>query len=163
MKWEDKINEWKNGLPLKYPKKIKYNFFYETNFIDRNLKNQYKENFIENKKLENLKEDLHTYDSYFKKSKCKNVVVFYNLDKSCKLVVPKPRNNKNYTTIKNFIDEAPLSQQKAFWKRVSSEIKKSLKIDDKLYVSTHGLGVSYFHLRLENNPKYYQTKKFISK
>ena len=161
MKWIDKLNEWSNGNPLSYPKNIKKNFFYETHVIDKNLKNKYEEKFIESNKLNKLKQNLNTYQPYFNKSGCKNVVVFDNLNKTCKLIVPKPRKDKNYTTIKNFIDNASISQQKAFWKRVSSEIKKSLKNNEKLYVSTHGLGVSYFHLRLENNPKHIRTKSFI--
>lgn len=161
MKWKDKLNNWSNGNPLNYHKNIKKNFFYETSVIDKDLNNNYKEKFIESNKLNKLKQNLNTYQTYFNKSGCKNVVVFFNLDKTCKLIVPKPRKGKNFTTIKNFIDESSISQKKAFWKRVSSEIKKSLKYDDKLYVSTHGLGVSYFHLRLENNPKYYITKSFI--
>ena len=161
MKWKDKLNNWSNGESLIYPKNIKKNFFYETSVIDKDLNNNYNEKFIQSNILNKLEQDSTKYESYFKKSGCKNVVVFFNLDKTCKLIVPKPRKGKNFTTIKNFIDEASISQQKAFWKRVSSEIKKSLKNDDKLYVSTHGLGIGYFHLRLENNPKYYITKSFI--
>lgn len=161
MKWIDKLKEWSDGKSLNYPKSIKKNFFYETSVIYKDLNSEYKEKFIQSNKFNKLEQNSITYKPYFEKSGCKNVVVFLNLDKTCKLVVPQPRNGKNYTTIKNFIDNASLSQQKAFWKRASSEIKKSLKNDDKLYVSTHGLGISYFHLRLENKPKYYQTKSFI--
>lgn len=31
----------------------------------------------------------------------------------------------------------------------------------KNYISTHGLGVPYFHLRIEPIPKYYVTKKYV--
>tara|TARA_B100000242_G_scaffold270089_1_gene221342 strand:- start:15 stop:500 length:486 start_codon:yes stop_codon:yes gene_type:complete len=161
MKWKDKLNNWSKGELLTYPKNIKKNFFYETSVIDKDLNNNYKEKFIESNILNKLEQNLNTYERYFEKSSCKNVVVFDNLNMTVKLIVPKPRKGKNFTTIKNFIDEASISQQKAFWKRVSSEIKKSLKNNEKLYVSTNGLGVSYFHLRLENNPKYYLTKSFI--
>jgi hypothetical protein len=50
--------------------------------------------------------------------------------------------------------------KKFFWKKVASEIKKYLKDNDKVYISTHGLGVNYFHLRLDKYPKYYQTKEY---
>ena len=33
--------------------------------------------------------------------------------------------------------------------------------NSKLYVSTHGLGILYFHLRLEYDPKYYISKNLI--
>jgi ERCC4-related helicase len=165
MKWVNKINEWKNGHILNYPSNIKNNFFYETSFITKNMNNEYKEKFITSKKLNNMKQDVNTFKSYFDKSNNKNVVVFYNLSKTCKLIVPKPRKGKNFSTIKHFIDEASIIQQKAFWKKVSLEINKSLKNMNsehtKLYVSTHGLGISYFHLRLEYDPKYYISKNFI--
>jgi len=81
------------------------------------------------------------------------------------MIVPKPRKGKNFSTIKNFIDEASNIQQKSFWKKVSLEINKSLKNMpkeySKLYVSTHGLGIPYFHLRLEYVPKYYVSKNLI--
>ena len=35
-----------------------------------------------------------------------------------------------------------------------------LKKYGKIYVSTHGLGVPYFHLRIDLEPKYYITSKF---
>ena len=165
MKWSDKINEWKNGQILNYPSNIKNNFFYETSFINKNMNNEYKEKFIISKKLNNMKQDVNTFKSYFDKSKNKNVVVFYNLSKTCRMIVPKPRKGKNFSTIKHFIDEASIIQQKAFCKKVSLEINKSLKnmpIEySKLYVSTHGLGIPYFHLRLEYDPKYYITKNLI--
>jgi ERCC4-related helicase len=165
MKWSIKINEWKNGQILNYPSNIKNNFFYETSFINKNMNNEYKEKFITSKKLNNMKKDLNTFKSYFDKSNNKNVVVFYNLSKTCKLIVPKPRKGKNFSTIKNFIDESSNIQQKAFWKKVSLEIKKNIKNMNsehtKLYVSTHGLGIPYFHLRLECDPKYYISKNFI--
>ena len=66
-----------------------------------------------------MKQDVNTYKSYFDKSNNKNIFVFYNLSKTSKLIVPKPRKGKNFSTIKNFIDEASIIQQKAFWKKVS--------------------------------------------
>jgi hypothetical protein len=72
-----------------------------------------------------------------------------------------PRKNKKFTTIKDFIDNASEYQQRKFWIKTANEIKKVLNTNDKIYVSTHGTGVNYFHLRLDKNPKYYQTTKFI--
>ena len=48
----------------------------------------------------------------------------------------------------------------AFAKHIAT-IKKALKTHDHVYVSTHGLGVPYFHLRIDFEPKYIQTKTFI--
>ena len=63
--------------------------------------------------------------------------------------------------MKDFIDNASELQQKEFWKEVSIQINKLINNKDKFYISTHGLGVYYFHLRIEKNPKYYITEEYI--
>ena len=60
------------------------------------------------------------------------------------------------------MDNATDKQQKEFWKKVVSSIKKMLKTNDKVWVSTHGKGVPYLHIRIDTNPKYYLTKKQCS-
>ena len=139
--------------------------FFETNVCDKFMKNKYEEIFIENNSLENLVQDYSSFQKYideYKKNLKKNVVSFSNLGGDTGLIIPIPRKERDYTTIKDFIDNASISQQKIFWKKVASEIKKILKNNEKIYISTHGLGVSYFHLRLDKYPKYYHTKKFIN-
>ena len=71
------------------------------------------------------------------------------------LVIPIPRKGKNYVTIKDFVDNAPKKQQKEFWKTVSQTIQEQMKIHDKIWVSVHGLGVAYLHVRISRKPKYY--------
>ena len=124
------------------------------------MKNKYEEMLIESNSLENLVQDYSSFQKYIDESK-KNVVSFSNLGGDTILIIPMPRKERNYTTIKDFIDNAIISQQKIFWKKVASEIKKILKNNEKIYVSTHGLGVPYFHLRIDSIPKYYVTKKFL--
>ena len=34
-----------------------------------------------------------------------------------------------------------------------------LKKNENVWVSTHGLGVDYLHVRISNNPKYYESSK----
>ena len=161
MKWKNIIDNWKNGIILKYPNNINKRFFYETSVCDKYLENNYEEIFIENDSLNNLDENIYPFTEYINISKNKYATSFYNLSKDSKLVIPIPRNNKNFTTIKDFIDNASINHQKHFWKRVAKEINNMLKKYDKVYVNTHGLGVSYFHLRIDSYPKYYLTKKFI--
>jgi len=159
MKWKDKINEWSNGKVLKYPKNITSRFFYETSVCDKNMNNEYKENFIENNLLNTLKEDFSSFEEYFKDE---YILSFPNKSGDCLLIVPIPEPcSKNFTTIKDFIDNASYGHQILFWKKVAEEIKKKLKTTEKIYVSTHGLGVPYFHLRLDIYPKYYHTKNLI--
>jgi hypothetical protein len=46
------------------------------------------------------------------------VTSFYNISKDTLLIVPIPKQNKIYTTMKDFIDNASKTQQKEFWKKV---------------------------------------------
>lgn len=161
MKWKHKIDEWHKSIPLKYPPQIKNRFFYETYVIDKNMENTYNEIFIENQNLDDLVQDYSSFSEYIDKSKNKYVTLFSNLSNSSILIIPIPKKNKDFTTIKDFIDNSSNYQQKIFWKKVSNEIKKILKTENKIYISTHGLGVPYFHLRLDKIPKYYKTKEFI--
>jgi hypothetical protein len=161
MKWNEKIKDWKNGIIQTYPKNLKKRFFFETYVCDKNMENNYEELFIENNSLQSLEQDTSSFKEHLEKSKNKYVTTFDNLSKDSRLIIPIPKKDKNYTTIKDFIDNASETQQKYFWKKVSTEIQKILKKYDKIYVSTHGLGVPYFHLRIDSIPKYYVTKKFI--
>jgi hypothetical protein len=71
------------------------------------------------------------------------------------LIIPRAVRGTNYTTLKEFLDQAPAAQQRQFWKLVAKQVKRYLRTHAQVYVSTHGLGVHYFHLRLDPIPKYY--------
>ena len=47
MLWKDKINEWNNGIVVKYPSNIKNRFYFETSVCNKKLDSKYKEEFIE--------------------------------------------------------------------------------------------------------------------
>tara|TARA_B110000037_G_scaffold222400_1_gene297039 strand:- start:1378 stop:1863 length:486 start_codon:yes stop_codon:yes gene_type:complete len=160
MKWKDKLKEWSKGKVLKYPTKINKPFFYETSFISSNYEEEYKEKFIESDLFDNIKQNYKLFKKYIIKSKNKYVITFLNLSKTSLLIIPYPKQNKKFTTLKHFIDNSTKLQQKKFWKKVSNSIKKMLKIYKKVWVSTHGTGVPYLHIRIDTIPKYYITNKF---
>ena len=155
MLWENKIQMWENNIYLLYPTNIKNRFFYETSICDKKMQNDYKEIFIEDDRLNTIKCDYTIFKKYLNKSNNKYAVSFYNLSKESLLIIPMFRKNKDFTTIKDFMDNASILHQKKFWNFVELEIKTFLKKNDFCYVSTHGLGVPYFHLRLDKIPKYY--------
>ena len=161
MLWKEKIELWKSGVYQTYPNNIKSRFFYETYVCDKNMKNKYQEKFIENKQLQRITQDYSSFIDYIQNSKNQYVTSFINLSGDTLLIIPIPKKNKDYTTIKDFCDNASITQQKQFWKRVAIEIEKILRDNDKIYISTHGLGVPYFHLRLDKIPKYYNSIEFI--
>jgi hypothetical protein len=166
--WKNILEQWSAGQGPVYPSDIKKRFFYETSILKKDIsKCEYKEIFIESKELDSLVCDPTAYKEHIEKAKNKNekavATSFPNLSGDSLLIVPLSSKTKQpcqYTTIKDFIDNAPPSDQKGFWKFASREIKKRLKKRDHIYVSTHGKGIPYFHLRLDDTPKYYQTTSF---
>jgi len=101
-----------------------------------------------------------SFQKYIDSSTNKYVTSFSNLSGDSLLIIPIPKKNKDFTTIKDFIDNSSINHQKVFWKKVANEIKQRLKTKEKIYISTHGLGVPYFHIRLDDTPKYYKTLSF---
>lgn len=100
-------------------------------------------------------QDYSQFQKYIEKSKNKHVVSFHNLSKDTILVIPMPRKNRNFATLKHFVDYASKTQQVAFWKHVAQILKK---YQDGYYVSVHGHGVPYLHVRISKIPKYYFAK-----
>ncbi len=157
MKWKDKLKEWLNKNPLKYPKNIKSSFFWETKCL-KSFNDEFEEEFIENKSLTTLSQNYSSFIEYISKSKNKYATSFFNPSKTTLLIIPMPRDNKKFTTIKDFIDNASLNHQQEFWKYVAKVIIKFKKDNKEIYISTHGLGVPYLHIRLDLKPKYYTGK-----
>lgn len=150
MKWIDKIKQFNNNFYM-IPKNFDY--FYETSCY-KNNNSIFIEKFIKTNKLSN-KQNYNEFKKYIDCSKNKYVVSFYNLSKTTLLIIPIPKKNKNFSTLNNFCKFSSKTQQYFFWKKVAFEINKFKKNNDKIFISTHGLGVPYFHLRLESHPKYY--------
>jgi len=158
--WEEILDEWSSGKPLTYPKNITKRFFYETKVCTKNLDTPYEAKYIPDSRLENLESDPSSFNRHIQSSISKYVTKFPNLAGDSILIIPIPKKGKHYSTIKDFIDNASITQQIAFWRYVSKSIKEILEKNEKIYVSTHGLGVPYFHLRLDTRPKYYQTQEY---
>jgi hypothetical protein len=164
MRWSDKLQEWKAGVPQTYPPRMHGRFLYETAPVDRRFNRVFKEKFILSTKLDHFgqKQDFTAFKDNLRQTKNKNVGAWLNLSGDAVLIVPVPKKGKNFATMKDFIDNATLTQQKAFWKRVAAEIETVFKTTtlEKVYLNAHGLGVPYFHLRLDTRPKYYTTAAF---
>jgi len=154
MKWNSILDNWKNNKYYKYPTYVKKKFMWNTSVIKDNGNSNFKEKF---KIEDNLPEqqNFKAFESYINKSKSKYVTSFLNLDKDTLLIIPIPKKNKNYATLKDFCDNSSITQKKYFWKKVSKLVKKFMKNEKYVWISTHGLGVSYMHIRISNKPKYY--------
>lgn len=156
--WKEKINDWKNGTNIP---KINTNIMFETSPIDFTKNNWgiYKEKQVKIDTLnKNTLPNTTSFKDYLKKDK---FVVFDNLDNQCRLICP-PNDGKNYSHISNFYLNANNNLIKALWKKVALEVEDISKKNKwkKIWVSTHGLSVSFLHIRVCNKPKYYKTLNF---
>lgn len=72
------------------------------------------------------------------------------------LVVP-PDTGKNFSHLGTFYKNSTLGEKRSLWKKVAIELEKKLKRGEMVYVSTHGTGVYWLHVRLSSTPRYYVT------
>lgn len=153
MKWIDILKSKK--IPIK---EQKHPFLWKTSPIRNGGNSFFKQECIRCNLL-NVKSDSSAFDKYIKRSKNKYATSFYNLSGDTLLVIPMPRKNKNFSNLNEFMKNASPLHIKKFWEYVYSEIQKLLPKEKELWVSTHGLGVPYLHLRISTKPKYYGSSK----
>lgn len=48
------------------------------------------------------------------------------------------------------------------WKQTALEAWNKLRAGEPVYISTHGLGIPWLHIRVETQPVHYQYKRFLS-
>ena len=160
MKWQEVLDNWQKGNYPNLNKNKKNPYFWRTSVNNSNKNLVFKQEFVESKDLISQKQDLKTFSKYFEEGE-KYVVSFFNLSKDTKLVVPIPRKNKNFTNIFYFMNNASETQKREFWKKVAKEARSMLKENENIWISTHGLGVNYLHVRICNKPKYYGNSTLI--
>lgn len=161
MKWSEVLSQWESGNYPKVPKEIKSPYFWRTSVQSSKKDLPYKEEFLEDERLLNKKQDLKTFEEKFNKEKY--AVSFPNLSGDTILVVPIPRKGKRFTNMFYFMNNASEIQKKELWKKVAEQAKEFLKTNENIWISTHGLGVNYLHVRICNNPKYYEKSKLKNK
>jgi protease II len=154
MNWNAVLNNWEKGVPFTYPSEIKHRFQWNTSVLKNNGNCKFSEAFMIDFDLPQ-EQDMSAYVEVMKKSKNKYSISFESLSKGTFLVIPRNRKNKNFCTIKDFVDNASRKHQQKFWQEVSRQCKIYLKKNKRVYVSAHGHGVPYFHLRIEESPKRY--------
>jgi hypothetical protein len=151
--WSDILSEWENGIPMKYPTHLN-RFQWNTSVLKNNGNIPFNQYFKEDINLAKT-QNYTPFQEYINNSQNKYVTAFPNLNKDSMLVIPMPRRGKNYATLKDFIDNATKIQQREFWKKVAEVAKKFMKQNGEAWISVHGLGVDYTHVRIDSKPKYY--------
>ena len=155
--WDEVLKKWEKGYIPSIPFSVSKPFTWKTSCIDKEQKNFYLEEFKEDKRLKNLKQDLETFkDAFDLFNKDKHCVAKPNLGKDSIMVVPTADKNKQYPSLFLFMETASEEKQKALWKLVAKETKKMLKKFDRVWINSNCLGVHYLHVRIDTKPKYYE-------
>jgi len=160
VKWANILENWENGLKFKYPTQLKGRFQWNTSVLEKEGKSEYSHVFRTNKDLP-TKQDKTAFMDKLNLSKDEDVTSFLNPSGDTILVVPMPRRGKNYVTLRDFVDNAPEEQQKNYWRHVAKKARWAMKNWGKVWISVHGLGVAYTHVRISKSPKYYFVGKYI--
>lgn len=159
--WKDILDDWEHGIYKDYPKSKTNPFMWRTSKVSPYMSNTFKEEYI-NCDMLDVESDYSAYDNQLNKKRnefSKYAIHFWNLSGNTLLVIPTPRKRKNFSSIKQFTDNASKLHKREFWKYASKVIKLELKKGYGLYINTHGKGVPYFHLRISRSPKYYSDSK----
>ena len=167
MLWKQVLQNWDDGNYPKLPENINKPFLWRTSAINKDESTIFKEEFNIDKRLFNKKQDYKLFlnpPSSLLKKKNDNVISTTNISGDTILVIPKPKEKK-FTNLYLFMKNASEIQQKKVWKKVVKEARKLLKNNDNIWISTHGLGINYLHIRISTKPKYYESSKlqFINK
>jgi len=121
--------------------------------------------FLKNKELPN--EIRNNYWVSFKNLKEDAILVCpvpYYIDDDNKKMPYFSDNDKKilkYLDLFHFFNEAPITQQHNLWKGVARKLLEEIDKDSEpRWLSTHGLGVRYLHVRIDTKPKYYSHKEY---
>ena len=162
--WSEVLELWSNGEYPKLPKNIKKPFIWRTSVINQSIDLPYYEEFIEDRRLRGRKQDYSLFTKppaslLSPKHKNKYAINTKNLNGDTMQVIPKPRKNKEFTNLFYFMKNADDKQQQELWKLVVKQIKKMLKKNENIWVSSPGLAINYLHIRICSYPKYYEKSK----
>jgi hypothetical protein len=100
--------------------------------------------------------DVAAFAEHFHRAAAEQTVVqFSNLGRDAILVVPCPLGPySTYGHLAAFVRHAPPEQQQSLWQTVGEALQSRLN-QKPVWLSTAGAGVSWLHVRLDDQPKYY--------
>lgn len=150
-------------------------FFWECIPVSTNtLNKEFEFVAVNSPDLKSMKQDYSSFQEHFRKSRDGYVVSFPNLSRDATLVTPIPSRESdapcsygdeimNYKDIRKFANNALTCQWNSFWQEVGNKITESLNNSGGAtrWMSTHGLSVKYFHVRICNQPKYYEHQEYL--
>jgi hypothetical protein len=129
---------------------------------------------IKSEALSNITEDSSGFEEYLAENNYSDKPAFIsfpnkpggNKPSDAILVIPSfvDRYDKKHYDFKNistFTKNASEKQQQDFWQGVAQSLSEELaKNDTPRWLNTHGLGVKYLHVRIDEKPKYYNYPEY---
>nr|QDY52363.1 hypothetical protein 7_10 [Mimiviridae sp. ChoanoV1] len=147
--WGEKLKQWENGIGL--PKPQNKNFFWITSgYKDDN--SVYQEYYISDINNDLFKDsDESSYDDEIKANSGKPQIRSFGTSAGTYLIIPKPKKGKNYAHINLYLKKADEDDKKKFFKHIVDEIRyrKENNQGKTYWINTHGLGVPYLHIRMD--------------
>ena len=153
MTWGDVLQDWDNGIVLKYPKHIEHTFLIKTSKIN-SINDKFMIEYEYSKRWKSFKQDY----TDFNEIKSNRSVVSYKTN-DVVFIIPKPSKSHEYSDMKMFIDNAPLSVQQSFWKEVARQIRKFIKMKKTVWITCNTKQIHYMHIRLSPRPDFYYRSK----
>ena len=160
--WTDVLQQMEDGT-FRLPAHIQGRFRWLTSpllFDDdtSRIRGTFRQDLIRDHALDVIQSNPAQFSAHLTQVNKKDVsATFPNLDGSCTLVVPVVHTHHDYSTLYDFVRHASNSVQIQFWRDVSGAIQRLAfrHPNERIWVSTHGLGVPYLHIRICKQPKYY--------
>ena len=107
------------------------------------------------------KADSENFKEHLSNRETGEIVVFNNLSGDTKLIsIASKNNNDMFCHIMQFMKNAPSEYKHNLLIKIGCEMLKYSNSTSPIYLSTHGHGVSWLHIRICNRPKYYTYKEY---
>jgi hypothetical protein len=99
--------------------------------------------------------DPEPFSEHLDRASGEGVIRFANLGGDAMLVVPCPAGpHSAYAHLAAFVRSAPSHQQAMLWQEVAMAMRRRIG-QRPVWLNTHGGGVAWLHVRLDDQPKYY--------
>ncbi len=101
-----------------------------------------------------------SFKEYLKNKEDNQVVMFKNLSGDTNLITINSLNTKNQTFchIMEFMKNSTHENKNKLLTKIGEEMLKYTNSTTPAYLSTHGHGIPWLHIRICNRPKYYASK-----
>ena len=156
--WRKTLDDWQSGMVVRYKRSMGRqfsNFIWETSPLIKNKDQAFKSVYrFTNKPVKRDRRSTQFIFDAIKRSGRSRGTVTVKRNNSI-YIAPVPETDKDFSTMKSFIDNASINLQKQFWKQVASEVRKMFGYNQTIYMSSNAYKTPYMHVVLHNEPIHY--------